>query len=428
MKITSEKMEHCQVTLRVEADQGEMDKSLDKTYHRLSRKLSIPGFRKGKVPRVVLEQHIGRDAMLDEALDDLVPELYNQALDSEKLDPVDKGQVEILQKDPAVFKAIVPLKPEVELGNYHDVKLDPDPVLVNDEEMDAVVQKFREEQGVWNPVERPSCMGDLLVIDVDATIDGKPFLDHNDVAYEMKADSIFPVQGFAAQVEGMSKNEEKTFTLPIPEDYRIKEFSGKEAQFHVTLKEIKEKDLPEINDELAHNASYDSLEALRHKIKEDLHARAEAKSRADLTEKAIASLVEISHVDFPPSMENSEIDSLVEQQASRLGYNKVSDYLVKLPRPEEELREDLRPAARKRIIASLVLGKLSQDEGITVDSSEIDSRIKEMMGDSSDEDKMKKVLSLPQIRESVQQSLLTQKTIDRLIEIITTRDVEEKEV
>ncbi|MEA3298253.1 MAG: trigger factor family protein, partial [Chloroflexota bacterium] len=104
MKITSEKMEHCQVTLRVEADQGEMDKSLDKTYHRLSRKLSIPGFRKGKVPRVVLEQHIGRDTLLDEALDDLVPELYNQALDSEKLDPVDKGQVEILQKDPAVFK------------------------------------------------------------------------------------------------------------------------------------------------------------------------------------------------------------------------------------------------------------------------------------------------------------------------------------
>ena len=428
MKITSEKMEHCQVTLRVEADQGEMDKSLDKTYRRLSRKLSIPGFRKGKVPRVVLEQHIGRDTLLDEALDDLVPELYNQALDSEKLDPVDKGQVEILQKDPAVFKAIVPLKPEVELGNYHDVKLDPDPVIVKDEEMDAVVQKFREEQGTWNPVERPSCMGDLLVIDVDATIDGKPFLDHNDVAYEMKADSIFPVQGFAAQVEGMSKNEEKTFTLPIPEDYRIKEFSGKEAQFHVTLKEIKEKELPEINDELAHNASYDSLEALRHKIKEDLHARAEAKSRADLTEKAIASLVEISHVDFPPTMENSEIDSLVEQQASRLGYNKVSDYLVKLPRPKEELREDLRPAARKRIIVSLVLGKLSQDEGITVDSSEIDSRIKEMMGDSPDEDKMKKILSLPQIRGSVQQSLLTQKTIDRLIEIVTTRDAEEKEV
>jgi trigger factor len=421
-------MEHCQVTLRVEADQGEMDKSLDKTYRRLSRKLSIPGFRKGKVPRVVLEQHIGRDTLLDEALDDLVPELYNQALDSEKLDPVDKGQVEILQKDPAVFKAIVPLKPEVELGNYHDVKLDPDPVIVKDEEMDAVVQKFREEQGAWNPVERPSCMGDLLVIDVDATIDGKPFLDHNDVAYEMKADSIFPVQGFAAQVEGMSKNEEKTFTLPIPEDYRIKEFSGKEAQFHVTLKEIKEKELPEINDELAHNASYDSLEVLRHKIKEDLHARAEAKSRADLTEKAIASLVEISYVDFPPTMENSEIDSLVEQQASRLGYNKVSDYLVKLPRPEEELREDLRPAARKRIIVSLVLGKLSQDEGITVDSSEIDSRIKEMMGDSPDEDKMKKILSLPQIRGSVQQSLLTQKTIDRLIEIVTTRDAEEKEV
>ena len=428
MKITSEKMEHCQVTLRVEADQGEMDKSLDKTYRRLSRKLSIPGFRKGKVPRVVLEQHIGRDTLLDEALDDLVPELYNQALDSEKLDPVDKGQVEILQKDPAVFKAIVPLKPEVDLGNYHDVKLDPDPVIVKDEEMDAVVQKFREEQGAWNPVERPSCMGDLLVIDVDATIDGKPFLDHNDVAYEMKADSIFPVQGFAAQVEGMSKNEEKTFTLPIPEDYRIKEFSGKEAQFHVTLKEIKEKELPEIDDELAHNASYDSLEALRHKIKEDLHVRAEAKSRADLTEKAIASLVEISRVDFPPTMENSEIDSLVEQQASRLGYNKVSDYLVKLPRPEEELREDLRPAARKRIIVSLVLGKLSQDEGITVESSEIDSRIKEMMGDSPDEDKMKKILSLSQIRGSVQQSLLTQKTIDRLIEIVTTRDAEEKEV
>ncbi|MCD6230734.1 MAG: trigger factor [Dehalococcoidia bacterium] len=428
MKITSEKMEHCQVTLRIEVDQGEMDKSLDKTYRRLSRKLSIPGFRKGKVPRVVLEQHVGRDTLLDEALDDLLPELYNQALDSEKLDPVDKGQVEILQKDPAVFKAIVPLKPEVELGNYHDIKLDPDPVIVKDEEMDAVVQKFREEQGVWNPVERPSCMGDLLVIDVDATIDGKPFLDHNDVAYEMKADSIFPVQGFAAQIEGMSKNEEKTFTLPIPEDYRIKEFSGKEVQFHVTLKEIKEKELPEISDELARNASYDSLEALRDKIKEDLHTRAEAKSHADLIDKAIASLVEISHVDFPPTMENSEIDSLVEQQASRLGYNKVSDYLVKLPRPEEELREDLRPAARKRIIASLVLGKLAQEEGVTVDSSEIDSRIKEMMGDSPDEGKMKKILSVPQIRESVKQSLLTQKTIDRLIKIITTRDAEEKEV
>ena len=176
MKVTREEMEHRQVSLVIEIEAGELDKSLNEVYHVLVNKVSIPGFRKGKAPRNILEQHVGKDALLDRALERLIPQLYERAIESEKIEPIGQPQIEVVQEAPVVFKAVVPLKPEIKLGDYHSLKLKPDSVEIGDAEIEIAIEQVQQKQGVWVPVDRPVQLGDLVTIDVEASVEENPFL------------------------------------------------------------------------------------------------------------------------------------------------------------------------------------------------------------------------------------------------------------
>jgi len=422
MKVTAENIDNCQVVLNIEAEVDEVDKSLDEAYKKLVKKVSIPGFRKGKAPRDIMEQHIGKLALLDEALESLVPQLYKQAIESQKLEPIASPQLEITQMEPVTIKAVVPLKPEVKLGDYSSIKLETEVVKVSKKEITDAMEQIREEQGAWIPVDRPVELDDLITMDIVAHVEDKKWLDHKGIAYEVDKDSLSPVAGFALQLQGFEKNQEKQFSMTIPDDHQMEGFRGKECNFEVTVTELKEKQLPELDDELASNAGYASLADMKKKVTANLKDRAEAKSRSELGQKAIDALVEMSEVNYPPVFEEEEIDGLLREQAQRFGFKELADFIKRTNRTEEELKQELSPIARKRLSQGLTLEKLTEVEKIEVDTSEVDNRIDEIVNSSDDQTQAKQFLSLDQVRQSLERSLLTEKTIDRLVKLATSSD------
>ena len=418
MKVSTEDLENCRIALNIEAEASELDKSLDEAYHHLVKEVSVPGFRRGKAPRVILEQHIGKRALLEEALEHLVPQLYKEAIQSKDLQPIAEPELEITQSEPLIFKAVVSLRPEVKLGDYHGIKLDASPEIeVTEKEVAAAMEEFRREQGAWVPADRPAELGDLVTINIQANVDGKPWLDHKDILYEMDKDSRSPVPGFAPCLQGTEKNKEKTFSLTIPDDYPIAEMRGKEASFRVTISETKEKELPELNDELAKGAGYGGLEDMKEKAASRLRTRAETRNRLELKQRALDALVEMSEVNYPPVLEDEEIDGLLKSEAQRLGFKEIVDYVKRARKTEEEIRQELRPIAKKRLVQGLVLGKLTEQEKIEISASEVDNKIDEIASDAEDREKARQFFSLPQFRQSIEQSLRTQKTMDQLLDI-----------
>lgn len=418
MKVSTENLENCRIALNIEAETTELDKSLDEAYHHLVKEVSVPGFRKGKAPRVILEQHIGKRALLEEALEHLVPQLYKEAIQSKDLEPIAEPELEITQSEPLIFKAIVSLKPEVKLGDYHGIRLDAGPEIeVTDKEVASAMEEFRKEQGAWVPADRPAQLDDLVTMNIRADVDGKPWLDHKDILYEMDKNSRSPVAGFASCLQGTEKNKEKTFNLTIPDDHPIREMRGKEGSFRVTISEIKEKQLPELNDELAKGAGYGGLEDMKEKVAAHLKTKAEARNRSELQQKALDGLVKMSEVNYPPILEDEEIDGLLKSEARRLGFKEIADYTKRTGKTEEEIRQELRPTAKKRVVQGLVLGKLAEEEKIEISASEVDNRINEITNDAGDKEKARQFFSLPQFKQSIEQSLRTQKTMDRLLQI-----------
>jgi trigger factor len=418
MKVNTEGLENCRIALKIEAEADELNKSLDEAYRHLVKEISVPGFRKGKAPRAILEQHVGKSHLLQEALEHLVPQLYEQAVESQKLEPIAKPEIEVIQVEPLVFKAIVSLKPETKLGNYQSLKLEPAPAIeITDEEVAAALMEFRQKQGAWAPAARPAELGDLVTMNIQASVEGKPWLNHKDILYEMNKESTSPVPGFASSLRGVEKNKEKVFALTIPDDYHIPEMRGKESTFEVKVTEIKEKQLPELNDELARRAGYDNLDNMKTKLANGLKAKVEATKRLELRQKALDALMEISAVNYPPVLEDEEIDELLRNRAHRLGFGELTDYLKRANKKEEEIRQELRPIAKKRVARRLVLGKLAEEEKIEINSSEVDNRIEEMVIGAEDKEKGRQFFSLPRFRQSIEQTLRTEKTMDRLLQI-----------
>jgi len=419
MKVTTEKIESCQMCLAIEAEADELDKSLNESYHRLVNKVSIPGFRKGKAPRVILEQHLGKGKLLEDALERLIPQLYKEAIESQELEPIAEPQIEVVQTEPVIFKAIVPLKPTIKLGDYHNLKLKPELVEIGDKEIEAAMEQLRQEQAVLIPVDRPVQFGDFVTINIEANVEGKPFLNHKDMMYEVNESSIFPLQGFAENLKDAEKNEEKVFTLGIPADYAIKEFCGKECFFKVTVTEVKEKESPKFDDELAKSIGYDNLTLMREQVANNLRAKAEEKNRHESRQKTLDAVIEISEVEYPPILESKEIYRLLEDEARRFGYRETQDYLERSNKTEEELKAELRPIAKQRIIHSLVLEKIAEEEKVEIATSEVDNKVKEIVKGAEDKEKMQQFLTLPQVKESIRQSLRSEKTLDKLVQIAT---------
>lgn len=423
MKVTSEKIENSQAFLSIEMEPAEVEESLEESYHRLLKKTDIPGFRRGKAPRVILERYLGRENLLEDALDNLLPKACKKAIEEQKLEAIASPSIEIAQTDPVIFKAIVPLRPMIKLGDYHQIQVTPEPVEVSKDDVSAIIERLRHQHATWEPVERPVGFSDLVVLDIESSVEDKPFINRKGVQYQVVQNYPFPVPGFAEQLLGMGRDEGKEFRLQLPPDYPKGELAGKEAWFKVRVVEIKQERLPELNDGFAKEVDPDieTLDSLRERIYGNLRLRADEKARLDFEERVVDAVVDVTQVEFPPVLVETEIDRLLSQRLQRwqAAGGGLEEYFRSINKTEEELRKELRPLATKRTICSLVLGEVAKAEKIEVSDSEIDDEIKDITKDTDDakKDELKGLLNTPQSRESIKQTLMTRKTIQRLVEI-----------
>lgn len=429
MKVSVEETGQRQAVLNVEVEPDEVEKSLEKAYRRLVNRTNIPGFRKGKAPRATVERYLGKEALLDNALDDLVNDTYQRAIEEKGLDALGAPQVEILERDPVSYKATIWLRPIVELGDYHQLQYDKPQVEVTGKETDDAVEEIRLATAPWEPVEHGVDPNDLVTLDVEGTVDGESIVNQSSLQYQAVPESKNPAPGFAEQLIGMEPGEEKEFDLPFPEDYSRQEMAGKDAHFKVKVHEVKEKRLPELDDEFAKGLGerFDSLDALHKQVESDIRARKEREATRKIEDDALTAMVGMSQVEYPPVLEEQEIDRLVREHLRDLGEGdvKLADYLTRIGKTEEQFREELKPAAVRRLKRSLVLSKLADAEKIEVTPEEVDAEIDGMIqGAGESGDRLRRALR--QSRDSIENMLLTRKTLQRLVDIATSGAEEEK--
>lgn len=420
MKVSTEPVENSQVALNVEMEAVEVDEYLEKAYNRLVGKVSIPGFRKGKAPRVILEQHVGKDTLFQEALECLIPEAYEKALEEQEIEAIGQPKIELTQTEPVVFKAIVPLRPTVKLGDYKQIRLKSEPVEISDEDVDAMIEQLRHENAVLSPVDRPVEFGDIVTIAIEGESQGEPFVSRKDLVYEVSRDSRVPLPGFAEKLEGMKKGEKRSFVLSYPSDYEMQELAGKEYSFDVTISEVKEKKLPEVDEEFAKSLGREGLASMRERIFTNLKARGEEKARLEFEQKVVDTAVELSEVEYPPVLIDREIDRLLNEEARNFveGARGLENYLRSINKTIDDHREELRPVASQRALRSLVLEKVAEAEKVEVSASEIDDEIEKMVKDAGEQaEEMRKLFNSSQAREPIKNFLVNRKTVERLVQI-----------
>lgn len=428
MKVTKEKTESCQAFLTIEMESAEVEESLEQAYHRLVERADVPGFRKGKAPRPVLERHVGREKLLENALDSLIPQAYEKALKEQGIEAIAQPQIEVTQTEPVVFKAIVPLKPSIKLGDYHHLKVEPITLTaVTDDQVDAVIAEMRHQNSEWESIERRSAdFGDMVVIDVEGSIDGKKLTNQQRISYQLKRGSTMPVPGFADQLVGMKKDGVKEFKIMLSSDYPVPDLVGKEASFKVTVSDVSQEILPELNDAFVAMVKPElktwTLDALRQEIAAELKHKAEDKAMQKFEEKVVDALVGICEVEFPPVLVESEINQILNQRFPN-GQEEMEGYLKRINKTPEAFHRGLHPLAASRVTRSLILGKVSEVEKIEVSDSDIDVEIDSIIKNNAEnKEEAGKILDTPQNRGIIKNGILTQKTVQRLVEIASAEN------
>lgn len=422
MKVSQLEPEQSQIVLTIEVEPPELEEHLDKVYRRAVQRVNIPGFRKGKAPRSVVERELGRDAMVEDALETLLPELTAKAIEEQSLDVVSTPRVKVTQYEPLTIEATVPIRPTVELGDYHQYRLEPEPVEATQEALDEVVESLLRDAGTWDPVERPVELEDMVTIEVKGQVEENVIIEDEGVDYILTAGSNNPMPGFAEQLVGISRDELREFSLPFPEDYPQGELAGKECNFTVTAKEVKERKLPTLDDEFAKslNIEVETVDALMDKLREDMLKHNQTLADQHYHEQAVQALVDGAHVELPPLLVDHEIEHILSEQAEAMQRQqmKMEDYLSTVGKSVEQLQEELRPAAAERITRGLVMSALREQEGIAVSPEEIEEELNTMTGASTtDSESLRQLLDSEDFRASISNVILNRKVLERLTSI-----------
>jgi len=420
MKIVTQSIENSQAILQIEVEMAEMDQSLHRAYRQLVKKVAVPGFRKGKDPRSVLESLVGREGLQREALEDVLPRMCAQAIEEQNLEVIAQPQIEILELEPVVFKATFPLRPKVDLGDYRSIDVAPPSVEVSDEEIESAMNRLRERHAVWSPVERPVAFEDLVTVDIEEELkETGAKKQHQAQKLLVVKGSLFPLPGFVENLEGMEKGEEKEFTLPYPSDYRFKELAGKEYHFRVKLIVVEEKHLPELNDDFVKGLgqSMEDVASLRDSIATGLKKAAEEMAAREHERKVLQAVAAASRVEFPGVLVDQEIESLLrERDMVFREQGGLQGYLKTLKKTEQEIRDELRPEASRRVTESLVLAKVAEQEKIAADEAEVDAEIEKMVqgaGDNAED--LRKMFGAGTARHVVEDRLVARKTVQFLV-------------
>lgn len=385
MKVNAERIDNHRLCLEVEVEEQEVNKALDKAYRKLVNKVSIPGFRKGRAPRRVVEARLGKQALLDEAFDIIAPPAYLQALQEHDVEPVAQPEIEVktfAENQPLVFKATVVTKPPVTLGEYKGLKIAKHDAAVSEEDVDRQLEALRQREARMVVAEDAALQqGDFAIIDFAGTVDGQPFKGGDAQGYPLEVGAGRFIPGFEEQLVGAKAGEQRDVTVTFPEDYFVSDLAGKEAVFKVTIKDVKRKELPALDDEFAKDVSdFSTLDALRADLRQKLEQAARDKATEDFKNDAVKKAVDNATVDIPEVMIEQRIDRMLEDLAINLENRgmKMADYLKYTKTDIPKLRQKYRDVAAYNVKTDLTMEAIAKTEGLTVDDADVQKEIAAM--------------------------------------------------
>lgn len=422
MEVTTERLEDCQVNVIIELDAAETDKRLRQTARTISRQFTVPGYRRGKAPFAAVVRVFGREAIQQQAIEDWGQELYEKAIEEVEYEPYQVGELQDVEWDPFRMTILLPIPPEVDLGEYRSVRVPYEVEPVTEEQIDAYLAGLQQEHAQWVPVERPAAMDDQVVLDLLAAAGEVEIMNNQEQEMLLEAEVPYPLPGFQEEVVGMSAGEEKTFSLMVPEDDDALDAAGKEATVTVHLHSIKEKDLPPLDDDLALLVGdYDTLEDLTAGAREQMETEALQQAESQYLDTALDAFIEAAPVlEYPPQAVDREADAALNQMENNLASSgiQLDTYLGMLGKTREAYKEDLAPAAEERLKKRLVLGEIAKAENLQVEDEDIEAeieRILERMGPQAEE--MRETLEGPGGRFMIADDVMTNKAQERTIQI-----------
>ena len=391
MSVVLEKKENNKVSFSLELEADKFDKALQEAYLKNRGRFNIPGFRKGKVPRKIIEVNYGEEVFYEDAINLLLPEAYDNAVKELELEPVDTPDVDIediVKGEPILVKVEVDVKPEVKLGDYKSIELEKIEYNVTDEAIEHELHHVQEDNARLTSVDRPVVEGDLLTIDFAGFLGEEQFEGGTAQGYELEIGSNSFIPGFEEQLVGKNK-EEVEVNVTFPEEYHEESLAGKDVMFKVVIHDIKEKELPQLDDEFAKDVSeFDTIDEYKASIKAKLEEELKNQEKVEKDNKIVEAAIELAEFDIPNGMIETQIDNELRQFDFRLRNQglELEKYLELTGSKIEDMREQFRDVAEKRVRADLVLEAIAQAESVEVTDEDIDKELAKMAEQYNAED------------------------------------------
>ena len=418
MSLQVEKMEKNMAKLTIEVAAEDLEKAMQNAYQKAKGRISIPGFRKGKAPRKMIEQMYGKGVFLEDAVNALIPEHYSKALAECELEIVSQPTIDITQAEPGkafIFTAEVATKPEVTLGDYKGVEVPKTEITVTDEDVDAEIKKEQEKNSrTINVEDRGAQLQDVVTIDFEGSVDGVPFDGGQATEYPLTLGSNTFIPGFEDQLVGAKVGDDVDVKVTFPEEYQAKELAGKEAIFKCAVKKIEAKELPELDDDFAKDVSeFDTLVEYKEHVKTNLVERKENEAKRAKEDAAVDKAIENAQMDIPEAMLQTQCRQMLDDFSRRMQSQGLSmdQYFQFTGMTADKMMEDMKPQALKRIQTRLVLEKVAEVENIQPTEEEVNEEISKMAeAYKMEADKLKELLGEREL-EQMKKDMAVQKAV-----------------
>jgi trigger factor len=413
------------MVLEIEVPPDEVDRHFATAYRHVAERTRVPGFRPGKAPRQVIDRFVGRTSVLAEAIDHLVQDSYDKALDQTDVIPIDAPDVDIdaaaLAEGQAItFTATVPVRPEVTLGAYTDYSFDLEVPATTDDQVNQVIDELREQQATLRPIDgRGAEKGDIASVKFAGTIGGEPFEGGSADRLPLVIGEDRMIPGWEGELVGLEIGATKGFDITFPDDYRVEDLRGKEAHFEVELLDLREKLLPDLDDEFAKSVSdVETLDALRAEIRDALEHRAADEARHMFGDRIIDFATANASVELPEVMVANEVEIMRDELRTRLAQQRIGldQYLAISKQTPEELTAELREPAQRRVKTLLVLSAIAEKESVDATDTEIDAEIASQLARFEDDGKLREYLTGRRGRSYLRMTLRNRKLVDTLID------------
>ena len=428
MSVKVENLEHNMAKLTIEVSAEELEKALNTAYNKQKRQISVPGFRKGKVPRAMIEKMYGAEIFYEDAANELMQQTYPSAVDESGVDIVSRPTVDVVQIEkgkPFIYTAEVATRPEVTLGKYMGVTVTKIDTSVTEDEVEAELENQRNTNARTVTVtDRPVKEGDTAVIDFEGFVDGVAFDGGKAENHSLEIGSHSFIDTFEDQLVGKNAGDEVEVNVTFPEEYQAADLAGKPAVFKVKINEIKAKELPELNDEFAQDvAGVDTLAEYKEELKKNLTEKKENEAKKTKEDEAIQKIIDKSKMDLPKAMIDTQCETMVNEFAQRIAQSGLSmdQYLQFSGMTVDQLKEQVRPEAETRIKSSLVLEQIAKEENIEVSDEDINAEIEKMAkAYGMEADKLKEYMGDSE-KESMKRDLAITKAVDLIMENVKER-------